>query len=221
MLLVPHKANGGPLHSTAMPVECALVNGQDAVLVDVPVAGAAHVSSHSGPITIAPPANGSQGGGRVAHKGNGRCPPLPPGGLKLNPRFPPPKPPKGSKVITSPPVTGCAFVIGFSNVRKLNGAALIGPGLTNLEIGVRIVENQKANYIQLDNAGQLEFHGSHQFPPATDTLLAFGFMPVTATLQLKEIGTVNAFAVRTSLSRWLRQVHNHHHNLLAVDAPDL
>src|SRR5207248_2444315 len=44
-------------------------------------------------------------------------------------------------------------------------------------------------------AGLLEFHGSHQFPPATATLLAFGFMPVTATLELKQVGTLDAYAV--------------------------
>ena len=197
IVLIPATSNGGAAGSTAMPSECALNSGQNAVLATVPVTGSAVAPAHGppGPIAVSQPAGVSRSGKHAAPQASGVCPPLPPGGLKLNPRFPPPKPPPGSKVVTATPITGCAYVIGFSDVRKLNGAALVGPGLTNLELYLKVIENQKVNYLQIDNAGELEYHGLHQFPPATSTLLSFGFMPVTATLQLAEIGTLNAYAV--------------------------
>jgi hypothetical protein len=194
LVLVPHQPAGAAMRASAMPVECALGSGQAAALATVPVAGAASTSGPGRHITVTPPASGSQRGTPL-RSGKTFCPPLPPKGLKLNPRFPPPKPPPGSQVLPPSPITGCAYVIGFSDVRKLKGAALIGPGLTNLEVGLRVIINQKVNYLQIDNAGLLEFHGLHEFPPATATLLAFGFMPVTATLQLKQIGTLDAYAV--------------------------
>jgi hypothetical protein len=128
------------------------------------------------------------------------CPPLPPGGLKLNPRFPPPKPPPGSTV-GSAPAQGCAFTAGYADARKLNGAALIQPGLTNVDLFVRTVTNfnPKVNYVQFDNAAVLDFHGKRQFPPSTATFLTFGFVPTTATVELVEHGTVNIFAVGPAL----------------------
>jgi hypothetical protein len=195
ILLAPSKADRSVTESSAMPAECMLNSRQDGVLAIVPVTSAVAVSGTGGPPTIQPRPSGPQSGTRAQRQANADCPPLPPGGLKLNPRFPPPTPPKGSQITNLPPLPGCAYVVGFSDVRKLDGAALIGPGLTNLAINLRVVENQKANYVQTDSAGQLEFNGLHQFPPATATLLAFGFMPVTATLQLTELGTVDAYAV--------------------------
>jgi hypothetical protein len=53
----------------------------------------------------------------------------------------------------------------------------------------------KINYLQLQNAAQLDFHGLHQFPPSTATFLTFGFVPTTATIELIEHGTINIFVV--------------------------
>jgi hypothetical protein len=100
-------------------------------------------------------------------------------------------------MITHKPVRGCAYVIGFSDVRKLGEAALIGPALTDLKIGITSAFKftRKLTYIQENNAGKVQYHGKAQFPPAKATLLAFGFMPVTVTLQLSEIGTLNAIFI--------------------------
>jgi hypothetical protein len=125
----------------------------------------------------------------------GKCPKLPPGGLKLNPRFPPPKHPPGSEILSFP-AQGCAYTTGYADVRKLNGAALIQPALTNVYETVReVVNSKKPNYIELDNAAQLDFHGLNEFPPSTATFLSFGFVPTTATITLVAHGTVNIFAV--------------------------
>jgi hypothetical protein len=165
-----------PLQAT-----CTLAAGQHAALGVVLVTGRA-----------APPVRQSAAASP--------CPPLPPGGLKLNPRFPPPKPPPGSTV-GSAPAQGCAFTAGYADARKLNGAAFIQPGLTNVDLFVRTVTNfdPKVNYAEFDNAAVLDFHGKNQFPPSTATFLTFGFVPTTATIELLVHGTVNIFAVGPAL----------------------
>jgi hypothetical protein len=193
---VTPSATGTSSPSPARPpvtATCTLEQGQDAALATIAVRGApaTHAAQASSP-----------------------CPPLPGGGLKLNPDLPkPPKPPRGSTVTYPPPQDhACAYITGYSDVRKLNGAALVGPGLINVSVGVRLVLNIAANYYQEDSAGQLDYtvcrlshrHRTcqviHGFPPATATFLDFGFMPVTATLQLTEIGTLNIYGVGTGFA---------------------
>jgi hypothetical protein len=105
--------------------------------------------------------------------------------------------------VTHPQTTnGCAYIIGYSNVRKLKGAALVGPGLTGLTLNVRVVfKLKKPEYFEFDSAGELDFKPcptckiKHALPPAHTTFLGFGFMPVSATLQLTEVGTTNIISV--------------------------
>jgi hypothetical protein len=170
---------------------CTLKHGQHAALATIAVRDAP--ASRAASASVSSP-----------------CPPLPRGGLKLNRELPPPpKPPRGSTVTFPPPQDhACAYITGYSDVRKLNGAALVGPGLLNVSVGVRLVENLGANYFQEDSAGQLDYtvcrHRAcevvHGFPPATATFLDFGFMPVTARLQLTEIGTINVYGVGTGFT---------------------
>jgi len=132
------------------------------------------------------------------------CPALPKGGLKLNPRFPLPRVPHGAKVTHPPAELGCAYLAGYSDVRKLNGAALVGPGLANLAIGVTVAYNFGTGYFAEETAAELDYKPCpgcrivHGLPPARATFLAFGFMPVSATLQLTEIGTINIIGVGTT-----------------------
>ncbi|WP_300605266.1 hypothetical protein [Trebonia sp.] len=132
------------------------------------------------------------------------CPALPKGGLKLNPRFPLPKAPRGATVTHPAPELGCAYLKGYADVRKLDGASLVGPGLANLAIGLRVVYNLSTGYFEEDTAAELDYKTcatcriEHGLPPARATFLAFGFMPVSATLQLTEIGTINIIGVGTT-----------------------
>ena len=161
---------------------CILAPGQHAALGTVLVVGKAR-----------------QAGPRHAAT-TGKCPKLPPGGLKLNPRFPPPPHPKLTLHAHSPS-QGCAFATGYADVRKLKGAALLAPVITNVYQTINTLANltPQVNYLQLDNAAELEFHGLHQFPPSTATFLSFGFVPTTATLELMEQGTINIFVVGPAL----------------------
>ncbi|HEY2442796.1 MAG TPA: DUF6801 domain-containing protein [Streptosporangiaceae bacterium] len=198
LLLASYRAGG---HATSPPstlVRCTLDGGQNAMIATVPLT-ATPGSLHPGRITVGTKPGASDT--RASTAGTFLCPGIPPNGLSLNPHLPkPPKPPPNLNVITlhnSQP--GCAYAVAFSNVRKLGEAGLIGPGLASLSISATLIisspVSQKNNYAQADNAGELEFHGLHEFPPAKVTLLAFGFMPVTATLQLIQVGTLNAYAV--------------------------
>jgi len=45
--------------------------------------------------------------------------------------------------------------------------------------------------LQQDVAGQFEYHGLPELPPARVTLLAFGRIPVSATIHTSEIGSLN------------------------------
>ena len=128
----------------------------------------------------------------------GKCPKLPPGGLKFNPRFPLPKKihAPGTQVLHFPS-QGCAYTTGYADARKLKGAALLTPALTNVEENIREVVNfnPKVDYADLDNAAQLDFHGLHEFPPSKATFLTFGFVPTTASIALVEHGTINIYAI--------------------------
>ena len=168
---------------TALEVSCALAKSQQSILATVPVTGAPARTPRHSSAAITP-----------------KCPKLPPGGLKLNPRFPPPPPPPGSTIGNSPS-QGCAYTTGYADARKLNGAALIQPALTNVALYVRTVANfsKKIDYLELDNAAQLDYHGQNVFPPSTATFLTFGFVPTTATIQLIVHGTINIFIVGPAL----------------------
>jgi hypothetical protein len=169
--------------ATTLGVTCTPGRGQPVALATIPV-------------TAGPPGRKSPTAASAKHF----CPPQPKGGLKLNPKFPIPKPPKGSQTIKPPPEPGCAFIVGYSNVEKLNGAALVGPGLSNLAVAVKEFVKQP-NYFQEDSAAELEFKPcptckiQHALPPSRATFLAFGFMPVSATMQLTEIGNINIISI--------------------------
>ncbi|HVB46353.1 MAG TPA: hypothetical protein VNF47_27100 [Streptosporangiaceae bacterium] len=104
----------------------------------------------------------------------------------------------GSGCLTEklPGVPAEAIVVGFSNVTKLHGASLLGPALTKLDIGTSAKFCQA--FFEEDGTAVLDFHGRPQFPPVRATLLAFGFVPVTATLLISQIGTGDLAAIATS-----------------------
>jgi hypothetical protein len=144
------------------------------------------------------------------------CPPFPvKTGFPFNPHFKLPKPPPGSKItFPPPPLQGCAFIKGFSDVSKLGEAALIGPGFGNIQASKRLVTNLKANYFEIDSAGKLYFKpcpGSapqcraiNGLPPVTATFLSFGFLPTTATLQITQVGTLDVVSVGTESTHVLK-----------------
>jgi len=163
-----------------MQVGCVPRAGQETTLAGITVAGPGST------------AKSAPAGAPVTPSDNpAKCLPFPKN-LQLNPRFPLPKPLPGSSVFHQPQVA-CAYSTGYTNARKLNQAALVGPGLTDLRLGLTTFAKftPKYSFIQQEAAGQFEFHGQPVLPPARATLLAFGFVPVSATIQISEIGALN------------------------------
>jgi len=128
----------------------------------------------------------------VSSAGNpAKCQPFP-GHLRLNPRFPLPQPPPGSRVFHQPQ-PACGYLAGFAHLRKLAVAVPVGPGLSDLRLGLTTYTNfnHSYSYLQQDEAGQLEYHGLPEFPPARATFQAFGHIPVSATIHISELGSLN------------------------------
>jgi hypothetical protein len=207
-LLASVGADGSATGHAATPTQCTLTAGQNATLASIPVRPATGHSGGGQGITVGP----SAGGPPVKNKFypcHGAVAPTK--GLPLNHRFPVPTPPPGSTTLhPKPPTFGCAYIVAFSNVKKLNGAALIGPGETAIQFAKAEILDAPLpyNYLEEVNTGQLDYAGLHELPPAKATFLAFGFMPVSATMQLKEIGTLNAIAVGDLNITECKQTHN-------------
>jgi hypothetical protein len=90
----------------------------------------------------------------------------------------------------------CGYLFGYSDVKKLYGAALIGPVLVNVDFAYRhvIAHGKLTAYSQ----GTIYNHadkGKAVFPPVRSTFLGFGFVPVTATLTLTERGPIRIVSV--------------------------
>jgi hypothetical protein len=184
LALSVRQAASTALNLASADLTCALSPGQNARLAAVPVAAAAtHPSRPGGRPHAKGPATSGGGG-------------VPPG--------------CGKKLIhggTANPVLGCAYLVGYADVQKLKGSALVGPGPNGTPGGAQLnVDTYQANigcippaksiaecakqhgtiYTFDCSVGQLDYHNLRQFPPVTATFLNFGFVPVTAELQLSE-----------------------------------
>jgi len=114
---------------------------------------------------------------------------------------------------------GCAYVVGYSNVTKLDGAALLGspdPALASVVItanrsfcvpstiplGLCVIRGGVRHTVT-DYQFMLEPNGitpglsEGEFPPATATFLTFGFVPVSATMHLSLLGPITGSAETT------------------------
>jgi hypothetical protein len=90
----------------------------------------------------------------------------------------------------------CGYIAGYSDVKKLYGATLLGPVLVNLDFAYRHVIG-KRNLVAYSTGWiyNQQDDGKHVFPPVRATFLGFGFVPVTATLSLQEVGPIRIVSV--------------------------
>lgn len=168
----------------AVAAACTLKPGQDAALATIVVRGAL------ANLTAKP-----------------LCPREPNGGLKLNPSFPLPSPPRGATILHNAPGAdpACTYLVGYNDLLKSNSAAELGPGVLDVSIGDRVARLGYV-YYQVDSAAQFEYKSCgtcpvvHALPPAQATYLDFGFMPVSATLQLTQVGTMNIIGLGTGIT---------------------
>jgi hypothetical protein len=112
-----------------------------------------------------------------------------------------PKIPKGCgkiKVIGTG-VAVCGYITGYSDVRKLYGAALLQPkrparpALANIDFAYRHVF--KHGQLIEHSTGELYYQGHRELPPVRSTFLAFGFVPVTASLTVTELRPISIRSV--------------------------
>jgi hypothetical protein len=95
----------------------------------------------------------------------------------------------------------CGYITGYSDVLKLNGAALLQPkrpakpGLVNVDFAEshRFINHNK-DLVERSTA-ELYYKGLHELPPVRATFLTFRFVPVTATLNLIELTPIKIVSV--------------------------
>ncbi|MFE6224115.1 DUF6801 domain-containing protein [Microtetraspora glauca] len=88
------------------------------------------------------------------------------------------------------PLSLSAYITGYSNVRKLNGANLIPVSCTLIEQGQAefVVKPDGSAHVITPAEGRLSYEGRRQTPPFEATFLTFDFVPVKATLVLEQTG---------------------------------
>ncbi|KQX57363.1 MULTISPECIES: DUF6801 domain-containing protein [unclassified Streptomyces] len=91
------------------------------------------------------------------------------------------------------PTSLSAYITGYSNVRKLNGASLIPLSCVQIEQGTPEIEFRPDGTLHLvqKSVGGLSYQGRQQSPPFESTFLTFGFAPVTATMVLEQTGPMS------------------------------
>ncbi|MFF4170614.1 DUF6801 domain-containing protein [Streptomyces sp. NPDC001744] len=82
-----------------------------------------------------------------------------------------------------------AYIAGYANARKLNGAALIPPVCVLVQQGNTSVDflEDGLHFTQKSRAS-LSYDGLTRTPPFKATLLGFDFAPITATMSLEQKG---------------------------------
>ena len=97
-----------------------------------------------------------------------------------------PEAPAACTVIPGASEHGQAWIAGYANVTKLRGAALVGPAFANL---IALITEKVCPKSVVEYSTEVpRYHGRQEFPPMRGTFLAFGFVPVTATIQISQVG---------------------------------
>ncbi|MGA5869232.1 DUF6801 domain-containing protein [Streptomyces cinereoruber] len=142
-----------------------------------PTAGPGTASGTSGAPTD-PRADRPEGEGRTADG------PDAPGTPETRPAAPPCLTEKPT------PMSMSAYITGYSNVRKLNGANIIPVSCVLVEQGQPefVMKPDGSIHLLTPSQGTLSYQGRKQTPPFKATFLTFGFAPTTATLVLEQTG---------------------------------
>ncbi|MEV8553841.1 DUF6801 domain-containing protein [Streptomyces glaucescens] len=84
-----------------------------------------------------------------------------------------------------------AYITGYANVRKLEGASLIPLSCALIEQGPTDIEffpDFTGGYLTQHSEGTLRYRGEPRTPPFQSTFLTFGFAPTKATMVLEQTG---------------------------------
>ncbi|MFF9476075.1 DUF6801 domain-containing protein [Streptomyces roseolus] len=217
--LAPSTADGAATAPPSLAVAC--VPAPDAegrtVLARVPVGAGAPTGTPSAPppSTTAP---SSPSPSPPSLPTDRPAPPTAPGATRATPDLPTPPgaepPPDGRGLATAeeePPGTPAprpdappcvtekptpmslsAYITGYSNVRKLNGANVIPVSCALIEQGQPEFDPREDGFhLITKSTARLSYQGRAQTPPFRATFLTFGFTPTTATLVLEQTGPMS------------------------------
>ncbi|MEV7569476.1 DUF6801 domain-containing protein [Streptomyces tanashiensis] len=215
--LAPSTADGAPTTPASVAVSC--VPGQDAgdrtLLATVPVGSGTSSPEPSGPPSSSATPESPSPGPHVPRppvptglhappragttSGTGEVPTAPRSGARKDrgltaadePGTPAGRPAAPPCVTEKPtPTSLSAYITGYSNVRKLNGANVIPVSCVLIEQGQPefVVLPDGSMHLFQTSTGDLSHGGRRQTPPFKATFLTFGFAPTTATLVLEQAG---------------------------------
>lgn len=172
LALAQHTSAGTTLSAARLEASCTPATGQGAALGSTSVSAPGGSTNH--PATL--PAAASDGTGPPFSV----CSKITQG------------PGPGGGPVTGPDPAN-EYTAGYTDASKLNGSALVGPAYVagNLwEEGGLEVGGVPYAFCAVAEV-QPDFNGTPSLPPVTATFAGFGFVPVTATVQLTEVGLKN------------------------------
>ncbi|MEU0132788.1 DUF6801 domain-containing protein [Streptomyces sp. NPDC006296] len=178
-------AGGTPAEPPAVSLECSVDPGQETRLAGIAVSGEGGEggeggedgdgASASAPSATAPAGRGKADGGTAPEVGARAEQPA----------------------ADAPPCVGDvnddlnlnAYVAGYANVTKLDGATKFPPACTQIAQGPTRVDLSEPGFTHIyqDSTVLLDYRGEPRLPPASGTFLTFGFMPTTATLEMTQV----------------------------------
>ncbi|SEG18064.1 hypothetical protein SAMN04489712_103520 [Thermomonospora echinospora] len=168
--LKPRKADGSATSPDALAVPCTLNPGQNSTLATV----------------FASPDGSGPGRQDRPERGNLRQGPSPDRSLAAA-DIPADCEELGEDIGDPFALTVCAYMTGYSNVKKLNSAMLFPYTIINI-VGTTFYDCSPPGKIRfcIPFKARLNSGGKAGFPPARSTFLTYGFMPTTATVEVTQ-----------------------------------
>lgn len=179
----PLKADGSPATPAGIDVSCRLAEGADGTLATLEIIG----PKPENPVEPAPEPPRGPGDAlppdqreklEKVRKEAGREARNPAGQAAEPCPFPPFK--------LSMPAS--AYAAGYTNVKKLNSAALLKPSRLDISLMDSYIADPCTDTFRAVSGAEFEHEGRRQMAPSEGTFLTFGFMPTTATMVLSQVG---------------------------------
>jgi hypothetical protein len=182
MRVTGYTAEGVPTEPPSVDLTCVLGPEESASLAVVPVARPDGKTTEETP----PPASADEPAQRAPEVGILAAPP--PECYRI---------PEATAEYTDP---YCSYLTGFSNIAKLNTSILQPAGYVNIVATKYRSDCKEGTGIRCQDAvTKPELNGKPQLPPAPGSFFAFGFIPVTGTVQLTQIDLAHVYLWSTAV----------------------